>query len=55
MINILPVNDLKEHTENSTCECRPVVEFSNGEMLVIHNSYDGREHKEELFNNISQN
>jgi hypothetical protein len=31
MINILPVNDLKKHIENSSCECRPKVEFENGD------------------------
>ena len=45
-IHILPVNDLKQHEESTTCECLPSVEFENGEMLVIHNSFDGRENKE---------
>ena|SRR5690606_23827798 len=48
MINIIPVNDLKEHIENSTCGCNPKVEFENGEMIIIHNSYDGRELREDL-------
>ena len=48
MINILPVNDLKEHIESSICECNPRVEFENGEMIIIHNSYDGREWMEDL-------
>src|SRR5690606_36083857 len=49
MINILPVNDLKEHIESSICECNPRVEFDeNGEMIIIHNSYDGREWIEDL-------
>jgi hypothetical protein len=43
MTNIVPVNDLKEHTEDSTCECMPSVEFHYGEMFVIHNAYDNRE------------
>jgi hypothetical protein len=25
MIHILPINDLKEHTELSTCDCKPNV------------------------------
>lgn len=41
--HVIPLNDLKEHTENTTCECCPSVEFENGEMIVIHNSFDGRE------------
>lgn len=43
MINVLPVNDIKEHTEDTTCECSPTVEYEGSEILVIHNSYDGRE------------
>ncbi len=41
--HILPINDLKEHEEKSTCECNPRVEFINGNQLIIHNSFDGRE------------
>lgn len=48
MINILPLNDLKKHIESSICECNPRVEFENGEMIIIHNSYDGREWIEDL-------
>jgi hypothetical protein len=46
MINILPINDLKEHIEESTCECHPSLIIENGEMIFIHNSYDGRENQE---------
>jgi len=48
MWNILPTNDLKPHTEDSTCECKPKVIIENGEIIIIHNSFDGREHVEEL-------
>ena len=42
--NILPVDDIKDHIEESTCECCPEVEIiENGDMLIIHNAYDGRE------------
>ena len=42
--HILPVDDTKEHIEESTCECLPQVEIlENGDMLIIHNAYDGRE------------
>ena len=47
MYNILPTNDLKEHTEDSTCECNPKIFFENGEMIIVHNSYDKRELVEE--------
>ena len=48
MYNILPTNDLKEHTPDSTCACKPKVLFENGEMIVVHNSYDCREFIERL-------
>lgn len=47
--HILPIDDLKEHEEESTCECCPSVEIvDGGDMLIIHNSYDGREILEQL-------
>jgi len=50
--HLLPVNDLKEHEESTTCECEPKIEFQeNGDMLIIHNSFDGRE-AIEMFNEI---
>lgn len=43
MINVIPINDLKEHSEDTTCKCKPKLILENGEMILIHNSYDGRE------------
>lgn len=44
MITVTPVDDIKEHeADKTTCECCPKVIFENGEMIVIHNAYDGRE------------
>ena len=55
MVNILPINDLKEHEENTTCDCNPKVEIlENGEILVIHNSYDRREVTEEALELINK-
>lgn len=51
MYNILPINDLKEHLEDSTCRCQPQVIYENGEMIIIHNSFDGREGLE-LYNEL---
>lgn len=42
-IHILPLNDLKEHTESDECECHPTVKHVDGGKVVVHNSYDGRE------------
>lgn len=53
--HILPINDLKEHVELSTCPCEPtVLPLDGGDILVTHNSYDGREAVEwanEIINN----
>jgi len=42
-VNILPKNDTKEHTEGTTCECKPVVEVHGFSLLIIHNAFDNRE------------
>jgi len=50
--HILPIKDIKEHEELSTCECEPKVEMQDsGALLIIHNAFDGRE-AIEIFNNI---
>lgn len=53
MINIIPRNDLKEHEKSTTCDCNPKVIFENGEMIITHNSYDGRE-AIEIFKEITK-
>lgn len=42
-INILPINDLYEHEENTTCHCEPKVIYESGEIIVVHNAFDGRD------------
>ncbi len=52
--NIIPVNDVKEHSEYSTCECNPTIDIVNGVVIITHNSFDGREGLEmanEILNN----
>lgn len=39
MIHIIPLNDIKEHIECSTCECNPILKIENGEIIFIHNRY----------------
>jgi hypothetical protein len=51
MINIIPINDLEEHEEFSTCKCCPSLIIENGEMIILHNSFDKREIIELLFEN----
>lgn len=53
--HILPVNDLKEHEEETDCHCEPTVEWHEGGLVVIHNAYDGRELYEEAERNIKEN
>lgn len=47
--HITPINDIEPHEESTTCKCLPKVEIvENGDMLVVHNSFDGREIIEKL-------
>ena len=46
MIHVHPIDDIKEHDisdTGNTCSCNPSVLLEDGEMIVIHNSFDGRE------------
>lgn len=43
MWHVLPINDLEEHEESSTCKCEPKVINEEGELIIVHNSFDGRE------------
>jgi len=45
MIHVHPVNDIEKHTlEGTQCKCSPEVMVStDAEIVVIHNSFDGRE------------
>lgn len=49
-IHVYPVDDLFPHDTESAgqCECNPKIEFENGETMVIHNAWDGREIFEEM-------
>ncbi len=47
IVHVYPENDLLPHiTEGLGCPCNPTVENVEGGVLVIHNSYDGREKAE---------
>lgn len=47
MIHVYPLNDEKEHDisdKGNTCECEPgIIIEPNSDIIVIHNSFDGRE------------
>lgn len=45
MIHVTPINDAEDHdlsNNGNTCKCNPQV-LTEGELIVIHNSFDGRE------------
>lgn len=41
--HVLPKNDLETHEQSTTCKCEPTVLHENGNMIIVHNSFDGRE------------
>jgi hypothetical protein len=43
--HIIPVDDLKEHSESADCWCQPKVDEEIN--LIVHNSADNREAFEE--------
>lgn len=49
--HIFPLNDYIEHnTDGLNCVCEPKIDWND--MLVIHNSADGREFREEKIKEI---
>lgn len=54
-VHVLPLNDLKEHTQSDDCECHPKIEYvGEGGKVVVHNAYDGREFLEQ-WEDLKQN
>lgn len=51
VVHVYPVADLQEHVTDSLgypwCGCAPRVSYEGEGILVVHNSYDGRELVEE--------
>ena len=43
MVNVIPLDDLREHVCSAGCWCKPEVD----EGVIIHNSMDRREEYEE--------
>jgi len=44
-VHVYPINDIHEHTfEGDTCACNPSVQpQEGGGVVIVHNSWDGRE------------
>lgn len=44
IIHVVPVNDYVEHDHHGRrCTCQPKADVVEGGVLIIHNSWDGRE------------
>ncbi len=54
MIEITPINDEKEHTSGTTCDCCPRLIMESGEMIVVHNAYDNREIVEKFYEVLNE-
>lgn len=52
-VNVVPVNDLKPHIDGPDCTCCPRVTcYENGNRVIVHNSYDGREITERAMDEV---
>lgn len=48
MLHSFPFNDIEEHElEGTQCWCFPRIIEAHGQIIVIHNAFDGRTLKEE--------
>jgi hypothetical protein len=43
VIHVTPIHDIMPHRESYICKCIPRIEYECGNMIIVHNSYDGRE------------
>jgi len=49
ILHVMPINDIREHIDKSTCPCGPTAELQeSGDIIMLHNSWDGREFVEQL-------
>ncbi len=44
--HVIPVDDIVPHEHSTECVCGPKVEVVDGDLVVVHNSLDGRERGE---------
>lgn len=44
-IHVIPIGDLRDHSENEACWCKPEIKDEDvGGSIIVHNSMDRREH-----------
>ena len=53
-IHIIPNGDKKTHEESEFCHCHPRIEHEKNGIIVIHNSFDGREYLEKVVADIEK-
>ena len=41
--HVIPNNDTRNHRESYICHCLPEVKHEGANMIIVHNSFDGRE------------
>lgn len=41
-INVVLINDIEEHIEDTTCWCVPEIIEEYGTIIIKHNAFDGR-------------
>lgn len=45
-VEVVPLDDLRQHVSDENCECLPEFKASNGAPMLVHNAFDGREFSE---------
>ena len=45
-VHVVPLNDILEHSNDSDCWCDPEVNIVGADLVIVHNSFDGREERE---------
>lgn len=42
-LEVVPENDIRTHISSENCPCIPALSQEKGAMILVHNSFDGRE------------
>ena len=56
MLHVYPIDDIEEHnTDDTACWCVPEITEQYGQIIIIHNAFDGRTLKENENTNLQHN
>ena len=54
--HVIPLEDLLEHnTDDTACWCDPKIKVEGAVLIVVHNSFDGREQNEDALADTQEN